>query len=290
MTITNSANGVNPKISWTLPGSASPGGGFTPDAFSILIFDRGAKLANGSDDVIHQANLLPTATSYTLPSVLSSGQTLQIGHKYSINFQIIDTRDGTSNVTTNNELARSLSFFDFTPETSSVAPGNISLPMVDGTTGIYHFNVGSVGPDSVTYIDPTIAVGYQYAIGTGDPNFASVILPDVGGGMFNLSYLSTEVPLDAGIQYFFPTGGVSDFAVTGIDPLADLDPADTSAFVTGLTFVRDGSFTGTMTPLTEDVAAVPEPASLTLLAFGLLGCAVTCRRRRKSALPRFAED
>ena len=145
VTITNSANGVNPNSGWTLPGSASPGGGFTPDAFSILIFDRGAKLANGSDDVIHQANLLPTATSYTLPSVLSSGQTLQIGHKYSINFQIIDTRDGTSNVTTNNELARSLSFFDFTPETSSVAPGNISLPMVDGTTGIYHFNVGSVG-------------------------------------------------------------------------------------------------------------------------------------------------
>jgi hypothetical protein len=33
----------------------------------------------------------------------------------------------------------------------------------------------------------------------------------------------------------FPTGGVAEFTVTGIDPSADLDPADTSAFVTGLT-------------------------------------------------------
>ena len=39
--------------------------------------------------------------------------------------------------------------------------------MVDGATGVYHFNVGSVGPDSITYIDPTIAVGYKYAIGAG---------------------------------------------------------------------------------------------------------------------------
>jgi hypothetical protein len=41
------------------------------------------------------------------------------------------------------------------------------------------------------------------------------------------------------------------------------------AFVTGLTFVGGGSFTGTMTPITAQVAAVPEPA-----AFGLLGSAL----------------
>jgi hypothetical protein len=44
-----------------------------------------------------------------------------------------------------------------------------------------------------------------------------------------------------------------------------------------------------MTPLTEDVTATPEPGSLALLAFGL-GFAATYRWRRKSALPRFAED
>ena len=143
--------------------------------------------------------------------------------------------------------------------------------MVNGTTGVYQFNVGSVGPDSVTFIDPARAIGYIYDTGVGDPNFASVILPDVGGGVFDLSYLSTMLAIDAGNQYFFPIGGVSEFTVTGIDPSADLDPADTSAFVTGLTFVSDGSFTGTMTPITENVSAASEPASFMLLASGLLG-------------------
>ena len=100
--------------------------------------------------------------------------------------------------------------------------------------------------------------------------------------MFDLSFLSTEVFLDAGVQYFFPTGGVSDFTVTGIDPAAELDPADTSAFVTGLTFVSDGSFTGTMTPITA-VVATPEPGSIVLLTSGLLGL-LLFRRGRRSAL------
>lgn len=51
--------------------------------------------------------------------------------------------------------------------------------------------------------------------------------------------------------------------------------------MTGLTFVSNGSFTGTMTPITEIVAAaVREPASLTLLASGLLGFRLVRRRAK----------
>ncbi len=71
VTITNSANGINPTVSWTLPSNSST---FTLDALSVLIIDLGTKLQNGTDDVIHVANLLPTATSYILPSVLSTGR------------------------------------------------------------------------------------------------------------------------------------------------------------------------------------------------------------------------
>jgi hypothetical protein len=110
-----------------------------------------------------------------------------------------------------------------------------------------------------------------------------VLLPDVGGGVFDLSYLSTSTVLDAGVQYFFPTDGVSEFTVTGIDPSAGLDPADTSAFVTGLTFVTPGSFTGTMTPITEEVASVPEPMSIVLLGWsGVLTLGFSRRQRRKT--------
>jgi hypothetical protein len=272
VTIANSANGVNPTISWTLPA------GLAPNAFAILIFDR-----SNSDVVVHSASILPTATSYTVPSILSVGtnQSLIVGHNYTINFQEVTTRDGTANTSNANLLTRNLSYFDFTPLLGSTTPTNIQLPMVD-TTGVYHFNVGSVGPSSITFIDPAIAVGYIYDIGASDPNFASVLLPDVGGGVFDLSYGSTSVVLDAGVQYFFPTGGESEFTVTGIDPSADLDPANTSAFITGLTFESPGSFTGTMTPITENTSAVPEPTSLTLLVSGLLGFGLVRRQRKAS--------
>jgi hypothetical protein len=274
VTIANSTDGRTPTVSWQLPI------GFTPDGFRVNIFDRSSPLANGQADIIHTANLPNTATSYTLPSILSSGKSLVDGDKYSINFQVIETRGGVTFGGSNASiLTRSSSFFDFTPQPSDTAPGNIALPQVDGVTGVYHFNVDTAGPDSITFIDPAIAVGYVYDIGAGDPNFASVILPDVGDGIFDLGFLSTHVTLDAGVQYFFPAGGVAEFKVTGIEASARLDPADTLAFITGITFVTDGSFTGTMTPIIERVSAVSEPSSVLTLVSALVGLGVGMTRR-----------
>jgi hypothetical protein len=52
------------------------------------------------------------------------------------------------------------------------------------------------------------------------------------------------------------------------------------SFITGLTFVTEGSLTGTMTPLTQVVPeAVPLPATVVLLGAGLAAMALGWRRK-----------
>jgi hypothetical protein len=180
-------------------------------------------------------------------------------------------------------LRRSSSFFDFTPLTATNPP-IVALPTV--VNNMYNFSITDVGPSAITFIDPLVAVGYDYAIGVGDPNFASVLLPNVGDGQFTLEYLDSsshtiQTTLAHDVQFFFPQGGVSAFRVTGIETSAALDPNNVTAFITGLTFLTQGDFTGTMTPLTvfvPDPSQIPEPASLALVLIGILGLAVVRRR------------
>jgi len=144
VTISNSANGIQPTINWTLPA------GYTPDGFRVQIFDLSSIRANGGADIIHSATLSPTATSYTFPTTLSSGAgtSLILGHQYAINFQVIETRTGQPKSPAGNAdiLTRSNSFFDFTPQLGGTVPDNIALPQVDGVTGVYHFTIDKVVP------------------------------------------------------------------------------------------------------------------------------------------------
>jgi len=274
--VTISGTGVTPTISWTVPN------GFAPDGFRVQIFDRQQILANGQADIIHSVAVPASSTSYTIPAVLSTGQTLHDGGQYDINFQLIETHGHVPFDNNNAEiLRRSNSWFDFSP----VAGGGgqaAFLPTV--VNGVYNFDITDVGPGSVTFIDPLFAIGYDYAIGVGDPNFASVLLPDVGDGHYMLHFLSGgnpfDVPLDALTQFFFPAGGVSAFRVDGIETSAHLDPGNVTAFVTGLTFATSGNFTGTMTPLTVDVPnGAPEPGMAALL---LVAALAAYRARRTS--------
>jgi len=61
--------------------------------------------------------------------------------------------------------------------------------------------------------------------------------------------------------------------------LADgLDPTNTSAFVTGLTFESDGTFTGTQTPITNGGAAISRAGILTcswLMGWWEFFCCIT---------------
>ncbi len=280
VSVSMSGTGLTPTISWQVPG------GFAPDAFRVNIYDKGRRLANGIADVIHSEAIDPSSTSYTLPSELNSGQELAQGGNYTINLQLIETRGNlplTGNNNTNT-LRRSSSFFAFTPLTGNV-PDDVALPSVDN--GVYNFNIAAVGPGAITFIDPFVAVGYDYAAGAGDPNFASVLLPAVGDAQFTLDYTDASgahsVALAAGTQYFFGPSGVRSFRVSGIETSAMLDPANVTAFITGLTFSSSGSFTGTMTPITQYVSDVPETGTAALLCAGLLAIGAALQRRQRIA-------
>lgn len=274
--------GLSPTIGWTIPG------GFTADAVRVNIFDRNQSI-NGQADIIHSFAIASNVGSYAIPTTLTSGQSLTIGGDYVFNVQLIDTRgDPTVFVASNNNaeiLRRSSSFFNFTPLAGG-GPPNVFLPTV--VNGVYNFAITNVGPNSVTFIDPFVAIGYDYSIGLGNPNFASVLLPTgIGDNLFDLftwngsEFVDSGIDLFGGAQFFFGAAGVDRFSIRGIETSAGLDPNNVAAFITGLSFVADGSFTGTMTPITVEVpASVPEPSTTLLLAACAIAWLGACRRKQ----------
>lgn len=144
-------------------------------------------------------------------------------------------------------------------DTNCVGHGYIASPASTpvGTTasGAYIFSVDVV-PNTPIFIDPALALGYDYAVGKHDPDFATVRLPlGIGNNKFVLVVDEKAYDLNAGQLFDFSAHGhrkgVETFRVTCIDPAAMLDPVNSLAFPTELTFVSAGTFTGTQQPLTD---------------------------------------
>lgn len=290
-------NIITPTFSWT---QAS---GYTPDVFRMEIWQiNGSGVAASG---IFSVTLPNTTTQYTVPSTftnLTTGQpsSLQAGQEYAIDIENITLRNpASSNVANDNIWSRSRSFFDFTPTmtvTDLPTGTSVSIPVVSAATGTttYVFNQ-SVTAGSTTYIDPAMATGYIFQTGSGNPNFTSVTpISTIGSGVYQL-YTQTSgggyvfaTNIQAGQTYTFSGSGVSSFEIQGIPASADIDPSNTSAFVTGLTFAGSGQFTGTMTPIvaSASTAANSTDGPIPVWALGALGAGlvgIASRRLKKAA-------
>ena len=280
--ITLSGTSANPAFDWTPPPGAHV------DGYRINIFDKSLinfNPANGPINIgnVVSRNLQPSVTSYTVNANDFSvpGYAFALNKNYSIEISLIQTRDGSSlNLGNGNIQAIARAYADFTPNSGGGPPVNLPVVLINGA---YQFNM-AVQAGQTYYIDPDVAVGYDYAIGTGDPLFQSVLLPvGIGDGIYDIygyDPLNNLVLLAddwlGGAVFNFGVGGVDRFRVTGIETAAGLDPKNTTAFITGLTFKGNGTFTGTQTPIVVNVQNVPEPSSL--LLFGLAIAALARRQ------------
>ena len=283
-TITLSGTSAVPVFTWAPPPGA------LVNAYRINIYDRSLVTATSSGQVSSRT-VAPSQTSYTVDGAdfTVPGYAFQLGRNYSIEIGLIRTKDGGSTDFGNSDIAAiSRVYADFRASDSGGPVVNLPVTRVDGS---FQFNF-AVTPGQTYFIDPVVAVGYDYRIGAGNPSFASVVLPaGIGDGRYDIFGLgagggATLLADDwaGGSVFSFAGAGVDAFRVTGIEASAALDPADVTAFVTGLTFSGSGLFTGTQTPITLDVAAVPEPETYALMLLGL-GCVGWRLRRRASPLP-----
>lgn len=133
-----------------------------------------------------------------------------------------------------------------------------SMPTGTTSSGVYTFSVAVI-PNFPIFIDPAVAIGFDYDIGRGDPRFATVRLPiGIGDNIYRVKVQGRKFTVAGGELLDFRThgfpAGVAAFRVGCIDVGAGVDPANPQAFPTELTFMAAGTFTGTMKPIARSDA------------------------------------
>jgi hypothetical protein len=265
--VTLAGSGLAPTVTWSVPANSSA------TTETIYVYQQGLPA-----HIFGSANLAAGTNSYTLPTGL-----LTAGDLYSIAVQEDVRTDGTTGILE----SRSRSFTAYFTANAGTINGSIILPTVSSTLSqfggpIFEFDT-PVSEGTPISIDPPSAVGFIYEIGAGDPNFASVELPNVGNPAPYELYLwdGSEFVFDTTVApdtvFDFASGGVSEFEILGISSSIGLNPNSATDFVTQLTFTGSGEFTGTMTP----VISVPESSTWAMALVGFLAVGYASYRGRK---------
>ncbi len=200
-----------------------------------------------------------TAELYTSGSMVASDSTMiQMGNNTSTG----GNNTGGNNTSNNTGGAGST---QNNPVMPIVNCSNIDWNLTTGVTlddclnatESFWFDFNSTG--GIVWIDPEVAVGYDYVV-YGGPNITGVNIPvGYGDDIFDLflfdsvtGWYDTGTNIDAGTTYEFnpPTDNMS---IRGIETSEMLNPTDPTAFVSGLTFETNGTVVMTMTPVTENL-------------------------------------
>jgi hypothetical protein len=283
--ISLSGTSALPTFSWTPPTGAAVNG------YRINIYENDLQTFGNIGQLINNgqvttANVAQNITSYTVKaSDFTFGVDLKQNTTYTIEISALQTRDGLStNFSNNNVSAISRVYSSFQTLPTGTPPVNLPTVTRSGNQVLFTFNM-TVQPGITYAIDPEVATGYVYQVGAGNPDFASVSLPNLGNPnpyslyLWNGSSFVFDTTLAPDTVFDFQTGGVSEFEVLGIAPSLGLDPENPTAFITDLTFEGSGQFTGTMSPIT---ASVPEPSTWAMMLLGFTGIGYAAFRTRRT--------
>jgi hypothetical protein len=126
--VTKSGSGAAPSFNWTVPNT------FAPDGIRIEIRDKTEPIQEGAVtafNVIYSQIFPSTTTSFTLdPTDPGLTQPLQLEHTYSLEIDLLDTRDNLASGGRPNIFSMSRTFFDFSlqvPEPSVFALFGLGL-------------------------------------------------------------------------------------------------------------------------------------------------------------------
>lgn len=252
---------------------------FSDPSFAVLVAPDGTAII---DVLASTTGPGFTTGSDGISGVFSFAQLLDQAGEYTLGFATTNSSDQVLNSTLFLDDAAG----ECNPSCNDLgSPENPLLPIDDDTPDSFDFSFEVTEPTIPVFIDPIVAVGYDYIVNSG-PNVASVILPDLGDGEYEvygwdgLGFNTFLGDAFANIAFDFGLGGIDQFQVLGIETSEMLDPTDPVAFVTGLTFSSVGGVDISQIPVTFDVPAssVPETGTLPLIGLGMIG--FYCLRRR----------